>query len=98
MSKFSDFVNQNNYSSKEDLNNNSGKKYSENDLQSMINKYKDMNQNSLMNEFLKLTIEKKQKGELSEKELLNIKNTIYHVLTDDQKIMLDKLIKVVKNI
>lgn len=67
-------------------------------LEDMINKYSEYSNDKLLEEFMKLTIEKKKKGELTESELNNIKNTILPFLNDEQKKNLDNIIKMVKNV
>ena len=41
-------------------------------LEEMINKYSGFSENKLMNEFIKLTLEKKKRGQLSNNELEGI--------------------------
>ena len=64
----------------------------------MINEYSKLSRNELMNEFIKLTIDKKKRGELSDSELTSIKKTIIPYLNDEQKIMLEKLLSMVENV
>ena len=47
---------------------------------------------------MKLTLEKKKKGVLDEKELNNIKSTIEPFLNDEQKSNLDKILNMVRNV
>jgi hypothetical protein len=51
-----------------------------------------------MSEFIKLTLEKKKRGELSDSELENIKSTISPMLNLEQKESLEKLLDMVKNV
>ena len=97
MANFSDYVkNENN-------NINSDNTYRDNvnkneKLEEMIENYSKLSENDLMKEFMRLTLEKKKNGNLSDKELENIKNTILPFLNNEQKDNLEKLIKMVKNV
>ena len=67
-------------------------------LEEKINEYSALSSDELMNEFIKLTIEKKKKGELKKEELDSIKDTIEPYLSIEQKIMLNKLMNMVDNV
>ena len=67
-------------------------------LEEKINEYQKLSSNDLMQEFIKLTIEKKQNGELTKKELENIKHTILPYLNEDQKHSLENLLDMVDNV
>lgn len=67
-------------------------------LEEKINEYSALSSDELMNEFIKLTIEKKKKGELKKEELDSIKDTIIPFLNGEQKIMLNKLMNMVDNV
>jgi len=69
-----------------------------NDLEELLSKYSSYNQNELLNEFIKLTYEKKQKGELDAKEINNLKQTIVPFLNNEQKENLDKILSMVENV
>jgi len=97
MSNFSDYIN--------DCNNkeiNSSKesvcKISEEELKNKIDEYSSYSSENLMNEFIRLTNEKKQRGELDDSELEKLKNTISPMLNNEQKNNLDKLLKMVKDV
>ena len=96
MNKFSDFVNSENVKNERGSSKNQGK--SKEELEEMINKYSGMNQDSLMKEFLKLTLEKKKKGELSDKEIVGIKETIKPMLNDQQLESLNQIIDIIGNV
>ena len=97
MSNFSDFLKDE--SKKNITSNDSDNKDNDNKkLEDIIHKYEAYSQNDLMKEFLKLTHEKKQKGELSEGELEKLKMTILPFLNDEQKVNLNKIIDMVGNV
>lgn len=95
MSKFSDYIN-------EEKNNNSkiNKNQEEkNDyLKSKIEEYSNYSQDKLINDFVKLTIEKKKRGELTDNELNSLKNTISPMLNNVQKDNLEKLLQMVRDV
>ena len=91
MANFSDFV-------KEKKINEEKMPYSNEDLESMINKYSELSEDRLLSEFLKLTLEKRKRGELSEKELQNLRSTLVPVLNTQQIESLDKILEMVKNV
>lgn len=67
-------------------------------MQNKINEYSGYSSDRLINEFMKLTLEKKRKGELSDSELEKLKNTIEPMLNAEQKKSLESLLKMVKNV
>lgn len=96
MSNFSDYIKNNDTiksGKTESLHN-----YTNDDLQSMIDKYSCLSDDKLINEFMRLTIEKKQRGELSDAQLNDLKVTIMPMLNDQQKDALNRLIQLVKNV
>lgn len=95
MTKFSEYINH------EDLNNdkiNNATNQSKEKMEDLIDKYSKYSENDLMNEFLKLTYEKKKKGELNETEINSLKQTIMPFLNDEQKNNLDRLMNMVGNV
>ena len=97
MQKFSDFVKNDNISN-EDINNSSENIKTKEDMQSKIDKYSSYSSDRLLNEFMKLTLEKKKRGELSDSELEKLKNTILPMLNTEQIQSLENLIQMVKNV
>ena len=95
MSKFSDFVNANN--SFETMNGNKESVGNEK-MEDLIEKYSSYSQADLLSEFMKLTNEKKKKGELNESELNSLKQTISPFLNNEQKNNLDKIMNVINNV
>lgn len=71
---------------------------SNDDLEKKINEYGKLSSEELMSEFVRLTIEKKKNGELTNSELNNIKNTILPFLNNDQKLMLEKVLNMVDHV
>ncbi len=69
-----------------------------NNLNEMLEKYSTYNSNELMNEFIRVTIEKKKNGELNSNELENLKKTIVPYLNDAQKNELNRLLQLVQNV
>jgi len=100
MANFSDFVNNNNTQETKINSENSNKSEDVNkeNLENLIDKYSKYNSNDLMGEFLRLTIEKKKRGELKKEELQTIKQTIYPYLNDEQKQNLNSIIDMVDNV
>ena len=96
MSNFSEYIrnNKNATSDNEDIK--KDKKYSKQDLQAMIDRYSGYGQDQLMKEFVKLTLEKKRRGELKDSEIEKLKNTLFPMLTDEQKNNLNQLLEMVK--
>ena len=64
-----------------------------NNVENSINKYSNYSEDELMNEFLKVTKERKSKGEINAEEIENLKNTLYPMLTEEQKARFNYLIK-----
>lgn len=56
------------------------------------NKYKDLNQNDLMNEFLKVSREQKRNGSLNENNMQNLIKQLSPFLNDEQKEKLKDLL------
>ena len=52
---------------------NNEQKLSEQDLEKLIDKYSELDNDTLMKEFLKITLEKKKQGQLSDSELSVLK-------------------------
>lgn len=94
MGNFSDYIKRTNLDSKNiDVDN----KNSEH-LEEMIDRYSKLSDNDLMEEFLRLTIEKKKQGKLNDGELEILKNTIIPYLSDNQKNSLENLLDMIKNV
>lgn len=89
MSKFSDFNYEESVKQKDDVHK---------DYEEMIEKYSKLNSQELMQEFMKLTMSKKAKGELNDVELENIKNSLNPYLDVAQKNNLDSIISIIKNV
>lgn len=85
---FRSFVNEN----KHTLNENKDKV---DDYQNLINKYKDMDNNELMQNLFKEADKLKQQGKLDHAQLENLSNTLSPFLNDEQKDMLESLIKAI---
>lgn len=66
------------------------------ELTKKIEKYKNMNQSELLNELLKESGKQKQNGNLDDKKLQDIKNSLSGVLTEEQQSRLDDLIKMLR--
>lgn len=101
MQNFSDYI-KNNKSNKsssvsEDYKIEGDSKTKEN-LQSKIDEYSNYSSDKLISEFVRLTIEKKRKGELTDFELEKLKSTITPMLNDEQKKTLENLMQMVKNV
>lgn len=67
----------------------------EKDVQDTINKYKGYSENELLQEFQKITKEKKQEGSLDSRKILNVVDKISPFLNDQQKESLKNLIKTI---
>lgn len=93
MSNFSDYIKEENNRVEEKIDKTKKQNYEE-----MINKYSSYSKNDLMSEFIKITLEKKKKGELSISELNNLKSTILPFLNSEQKENLDKILQMVENV
>ena len=75
---------------KNKVNSNDTKNYED-----LINKYKDMNQNQLMQNLFSEASKLKQQGKLDSASLNNMKNTLYPFLNDQQKEMLNNLVNAI---
>lgn len=95
MANFSDY-NWDERENKKSVNDSTQNKHA--NLEQLIEKYSSLDSNSLIKEFLKLTLEKKQKGELNDSELNSIAEIILPYLDDKQKQSLKSLMEVVKNV
>lgn len=100
MANFSDYIKSND---SKNVNDNKVNKQSENvdskeNLEKLIDKYSKLNPNDLFGEFIKLTYEKKKKGELKKSEIENIKTTIMPYLNQEQKENLMKILDMVENV
>ena len=67
------------------------------EYQEIINKYKDMDQNSLMASLFKEAAKLKREGKLDTNTLSNLKQTISPFLDNEQKKMLDELLIAINN-
>ena len=76
---------------------NNEQKLSEQDLEKLIDKYSELDNDTLMKEFLKITLEKKKQGKLSDSELSVLKNSILPYLNESQKQSLNSILEIVKN-
>ena len=65
-------------------------------LQGLINNYSKLSPSDLMNEFMKLSAEKKRNGSLNDNEILRIKQTIFPYLNESQKHMFNNLMEGIK--
>ena len=77
---------------------NNEQKLSEQDLEKLIDKYSELDNDTLMKEFLKITLEKKKQGKLSDSELSVLKNSILPYLNEAQKQSLNGILEIVKNV
>ena len=93
MSNFSDYIKEENNRFEEKVS-----VTEKQNLEDLINKYSSYSKNDLMSEFLKMTLEKKKKGELSSSEINNLKSTIVPFLNSEQKENLDKILQMVENV
>lgn len=89
MSKFSDFSKS---YSKEEIKNETTRE----SIEDMYEKYSKLDSNSLMDEFIKVSLERKRKGELSDSYFENIKNTLFPYLSEEQKIYYNDLVDKIK--
>ena len=98
MSNFSDYIKNNSQGEKSSNNKNVNinSQLNEQNLEKLIDKYSSQSSNDLLSEFIKLTIEKKKKGELNNQELQKIKSTIVPFLSQEQKSKLDEIIELVE--
>lgn len=98
MSNFSDFIKNEKNDNYTSTINTEEKQVDKDKLEDMIENYSHLSQDELMNEFLKLTMEKKKKGALTDSELNNIKSTILPFLNEEQKSNLEKVLNLVRNV
>ena len=77
---------------------NNEQKLSEQDLEKLIDKYSELDNDTLMKEFLKITLEKKKQGKLSDSEPSVLKNSILPYLNESQKQSLNSILEIVKNV
>ncbi len=99
MGNFSDYINSTNIN--KTTSGDSGKEIKEcsyENLEKLIDKYSSLDDDILMKEFLKMTIERKKQGNLSESELEILKSTILPYLNDKQKESLEKILEIVRNV
>lgn len=64
-------------------------------LQEKVSKYQSMGRDELMQEFLRLSMSKKQSGNLSKDTISTYRNTLYPYLNDSQKNMFENLMGVI---
>ena len=99
MGNFSDYINSTNINkttsgdSRKEI-----KECSYENLEKLIDKYSSLDDDILMKEFLKMTIERKKQGNLSESELEILKSTILPYLNDKQKESLERILEIVRNV
>lgn len=86
MKKFSDFSNER-LEKEQNTNNNEREK-----IENMYNKYSKMDKNSLLNEFIKISTEKRRSGELTKEYVQNLRNNIYPYLNNEQKQYFEHLV------
>lgn len=72
--------------------------YTQEDLSKLIDKYSTYSGSDLMSEFLKLTMEKKSRGELDRKSIETLKNTLSPMLNAEQKNSLNKILEMIENV
>lgn len=70
--------------------------FDEKDIKQKIEKYQNMNQNELMAELIKESNKQKQNGNLDNKKLEEIKNSMSGFMTAEQQARLDELIKMLR--
>ncbi|MGN0960851.1 MAG: hypothetical protein ACI4PF_01475 [Christensenellales bacterium] len=96
MSNFSEYIKNENKGKDDEGQKN--KKYTQAELEEMINKYSNYGKDQLMSEFLKLTLKKKKNGELKASDLERVKNTLSPMLNEEQKNNLNQILEMVKNV
>ncbi len=64
-------------------------------IEDLINKYKDMNQNELISNLFSEASKLRAQGKLDSASLNNMKNTLYPFLNPQQKEMLDGLVNAI---
>ena len=89
-------ANFNNFSKNSTGGNDNFSELNEKEIQEKISKYKNMNQSELMSELLKESAIQKQKGNLDDKKLTKIKDTMSNFITPEQSAKLDELIKMLR--
>lgn len=67
-----------------------------NDINTMINRYSQMNQNEIFNEFLKVADEKKRNGTLTLEYINNIRSALFPYLTEEQKQTFNNLVNYIR--
>ena len=92
MANFSEYINGNESIEK------NNKEQGQEGVEELIDKYSKYSNDKLLNEVLKLTLEKKKKGDLGEGELSRLKETLAPYLNTEQKESLNKIIEMVKNV
>ena len=70
--------------------------FDETEIAKKIEKYQNMSQSELLSELLKESSKQKQNGNLDDKKLEEIKNSLSGVLTKEQQTKLDDLIKMLR--
>lgn len=99
MGNFSDYVNSTMVNKTESSENKKEiKECSYENLEKLIDKYSSLDDDVLMKEFLKMTIERKKQGNLNDEELELLKSTIIPYLNNKQKESLQKILEIVKNV
>lgn len=94
MGNFNDYIN----NASSNVENIKEERPSDESLENLINEYQKLSNDELLNEFMRMTIEKKKKGGLTQKELDNMKNTLMPFLNNEQKVALQKLLDMVENV
>lgn len=94
MGNFNDYIN----NTSSNVENIKEERPSDESLENLINEYQKLSNDELLNEFMRMTIEKKKKGGLTQKELDNMKNTLMPFLNNEQKVALQKLLDMVENV
>lgn len=90
MSKFSEFIKQDQSRIREE------KEIKKEDVSELIDKYSTYSEDELMREFLTESKRKKDRGELSDDQVLKMKELLSPYLDGHQKEKLEELIKMVK--
>lgn len=66
--------------------------------ENIIKNYEKLSDNELLNEFLRITYQKKREGKLTENELKTLSDNLIPYLDDKQKEQLKKVLEIVKNV
>jgi len=98
LGNFSEYIKNSKVKSSENNSNNDKVKNENARYEDLINKYSEYSNDKLLSEFINLTMQRKRQGNLSDTELNNIKNMLLPYLNNEQKINLEKLIDMVKNV